>query len=288
MRWGGGKIIVSKLVWLWWARSCNAYPPSGSHIGAPYVIGRVLKLGFSTIQRTPKLSSYATWASGLVKAAHGLELKLLWGSTLGTRTKLASYLLLHLETLVGLSLLHSMHHSWTYAWVPCPHQERCVGNWYKTQSGKMRPEQIRVGEVVIVHTWHWGRKRRDDGTTGMDDSEARHRWRWARSGCGMCTMRMMTHWWRQGQPNDSVVQEAQTTVGEVRMTRASATRMTVVRLGRCEGCEVTSRFGADDVGRSWGSVCTIARPRRRGWKRVTSGWLVHEGNDNAIRDDDVG
>jgi hypothetical protein len=29
-----------------------------------------------------------------------------------------------LENIVGLLLLllHTMHHSWTYAWVPCPHQ----------------------------------------------------------------------------------------------------------------------------------------------------------------------
>jgi nitroreductase len=30
-------------------------------------------------------------------------------------------LLLDLETFVGLLLLHSMHQSWSYAWVSCPH-----------------------------------------------------------------------------------------------------------------------------------------------------------------------
>jgi hypothetical protein len=32
-------------------------------------------------------------------------------------------LLVDLETLVGLLLLHSMHQSWSYARVSCPHQE---------------------------------------------------------------------------------------------------------------------------------------------------------------------
>jgi hypothetical protein len=43
-------------------------------------------------------------------------------STLGTRTGLASCLLLDLNTLIGLLLLHSMHQSWSYARVSCPHQ----------------------------------------------------------------------------------------------------------------------------------------------------------------------
>jgi hypothetical protein len=30
-------------------------------------------------------------------------------------------LLLDLKTFVGLLLLHSMHQSWSYAWVSCPH-----------------------------------------------------------------------------------------------------------------------------------------------------------------------
>jgi hypothetical protein len=30
-------------------------------------------------------------------------------------------LLLELDAVVGLFLLHSMHQSWSYAWVSCPH-----------------------------------------------------------------------------------------------------------------------------------------------------------------------
>ena len=51
-----------------------------------------------------------------------LELELLWASTSGTRTELASGLLLDLETLAGLLPLHAMRQTWTFAWVSCPHQ----------------------------------------------------------------------------------------------------------------------------------------------------------------------
>jgi hypothetical protein len=51
----------------------------------------------------------------------GLELELLLASTSGTRTGSTLDLLVDLETLIGLLLLHSMHQSWSYAWVSCPH-----------------------------------------------------------------------------------------------------------------------------------------------------------------------
>ena len=52
-----------------------------------------------------------------------LELELLWASTSGTQTELASDLLLDLDTLAGLLPLHTMRQTWSYAWVSCPHQE---------------------------------------------------------------------------------------------------------------------------------------------------------------------
>ena len=59
------------------------------------------------------MSSYATWAANVLRAAPGLrgglELEFLWASTLGTRIGLALGLLLDLENLVGLLLLHPVH-----------------------------------------------------------------------------------------------------------------------------------------------------------------------------------
>ena len=48
-----------------------------------------------------------------VNPPRGLEL--LWASALGTRTELASSLLLDLDTLAGLLPLHTMHQTWSYA-----------------------------------------------------------------------------------------------------------------------------------------------------------------------------
>jgi hypothetical protein len=76
----------------------------------------------------PKPTPYATWASVLLRTAPGLrtglELELLLASTSGTRTVSTLDILVDLETLVGLLLLHSMHQSWSYAWVSCPHLTR--------------------------------------------------------------------------------------------------------------------------------------------------------------------
>jgi hypothetical protein len=89
-------------------------------------IGRYMKFSFHPYKERPKWTPYATGASFFVCAAPelraGLELELLWASTLGTRTGLTSDLPLDLENIVGLLFLHSMHHLWTYAWAPCPHQ----------------------------------------------------------------------------------------------------------------------------------------------------------------------
>jgi hypothetical protein len=72
-----------------------------------------------------KTTPYVTWVFVLLCTAPGLktghEHELLWASTLGSRTWLASCLLFDLDTLVGLLLLHSMHKEWSYAWVSCPH-----------------------------------------------------------------------------------------------------------------------------------------------------------------------
>jgi hypothetical protein len=88
-------------------------------------IGSYMKFSFHPYKERPKWTLYATGASFLVRAAPelraGLELELLCASTLGTRTGLTSDLPLDLENIVGLLLLHSIHHSWTYAWAPCPH-----------------------------------------------------------------------------------------------------------------------------------------------------------------------
>ena len=71
-----------------------------------------MKLSFHPYKELPKQTPYATWASFLVRAAPGLrdrlELELFWASTSGTRTELASGLLLDLDTLAGLLPLHTM------------------------------------------------------------------------------------------------------------------------------------------------------------------------------------
>jgi hypothetical protein len=83
-----------------------------------------MKFSFHPYKERPNRTPYATGASFLVSASPGLrtglELVLLWASTLGTQTGLAPDLPLDLESLVGL-LIHSMHQSWTYALAPCPH-----------------------------------------------------------------------------------------------------------------------------------------------------------------------
>ena len=83
-----------------------------------------MELSFHPYKERPKGTPYATWASFLVRAASrlrdGLELELLWASTSGTRTELASGLL-DLDNLAGLLPLHTMCQTWSYAWVSCPH-----------------------------------------------------------------------------------------------------------------------------------------------------------------------
>jgi hypothetical protein len=46
MRWASGKIITNKLGELWWAESCNTYPPPGGHIGAPRILYTFWKIFF--------------------------------------------------------------------------------------------------------------------------------------------------------------------------------------------------------------------------------------------------
>jgi hypothetical protein len=86
-------------------------------------IGSSMILCFQPYIERPKPTPYATWA--LLRTAPGLrtglELELLLAFTSGTRTGSTLDLLVDLETLVGLLLLHSMHQSWLYAWVSCPH-----------------------------------------------------------------------------------------------------------------------------------------------------------------------
>jgi hypothetical protein len=82
-------------------------------------IGISMKFFFQPYIERLKPTSYATWASILLRTAPGLrtglELELLLASTSGTRTGSTLDLLVDLETLVGLLLLHSMHQSWSYA-----------------------------------------------------------------------------------------------------------------------------------------------------------------------------
>jgi hypothetical protein len=73
-----------------------------------------------TIYRTSKTDSVCDL--GVCFIAH-CELELILASTSGTRTGSTLDLLLDLETFVGLFLLHSMHQSWSYAWVSCPHHK---------------------------------------------------------------------------------------------------------------------------------------------------------------------
>jgi hypothetical protein len=86
---------------------------------------KLMKFCFQPYIERPKPTPYATWASVLLRTAPGLrtglKLELLLASTSGTRTGSTLDLLVDLETLVGLLLLHSMHQSWSYAWVSCPH-----------------------------------------------------------------------------------------------------------------------------------------------------------------------
>ena len=72
-----------------------------------------------------KRSPDASWVTSLRQTGpgtrDGLELELLWASTSGTRTELASDLLIDLDTLAGLLPLHNMLQTWSYAWVSYPH-----------------------------------------------------------------------------------------------------------------------------------------------------------------------
>ena len=116
-------------------------------------IGSSMKFRFQPYKERPKPTSYATWASILVRTAPGLrtglELELLWASTLGTRTGLASCLLVDLDTLVGLRLLHSLHQSWSYAWVSCPHHSPPFEE-------KSSSTSIVLENVPAQHKGEWG------------------------------------------------------------------------------------------------------------------------------------
>ena len=84
-----------------------------------------MKLSFHPYKERPKRTLYTTSVLFLVRVAPGLrdrlELELLWACTSGTRTELASGLLLDLDTLADLLPLHTMCQTWSYAWVSCPH-----------------------------------------------------------------------------------------------------------------------------------------------------------------------
>ena len=72
-----------------------------------------------------KRSPDASWVTNLRQTGPGtrdrLELELLLASTLGTQTKLASDLLLDLDTLADLLGLHMVLQAWSYVWRSCPH-----------------------------------------------------------------------------------------------------------------------------------------------------------------------
>jgi hypothetical protein len=112
-------------------------------------IGRFMKFCFQPHIERPKPTPYATWASVLLRTAPGLrtglELELLLAYTLGTRTESTLDLLLDLETFVGLLLLHSMHQSWSYAWVSCPHHpvaSRVKCEPHGGKNGKMKSRTV--------------------------------------------------------------------------------------------------------------------------------------------------
>ena len=79
-------------------------------------IGFLVKLAFQPYVDHQKRSPDASWVTSL-----RLKFELLWASTLGTQTELASGLLLDLDTLAGLLPLHIMRQTWSYARVSCPH-----------------------------------------------------------------------------------------------------------------------------------------------------------------------
>ena len=88
-------------------------------------IGFLIKLSFQPYVDHRKRSPDASWVTSLKQTDPGgrdrLKIELLWASTSGTRTKLASGLLLDLDTLVGLLSPYTMRQRWSYAWVSCPH-----------------------------------------------------------------------------------------------------------------------------------------------------------------------
>ena len=104
-----------------------------------------MKLSFHPYKERPKRTLYATSALFLVRVAPGLrdrlELELLWASTSGTRTELASGLLLDLDTLAGLLTLHTMCQTWSYAWVSCPHHPPSTRRVRMERGGRFPPTQ---------------------------------------------------------------------------------------------------------------------------------------------------
>ena len=92
----------------------------------PLPLGFLIKLAFHPYVDHQKRSLDASWVTSLRQTGPGsrgrLELELLWASTSRTQTELASGLLLDLDTLAGLLPLHTMHQTWSYAWVSSPHQ----------------------------------------------------------------------------------------------------------------------------------------------------------------------
>ena len=88
-------------------------------------VGFLIQLAFHPYVDHRKQSLDASWVINLWQTGPGtrdrLELELLWASASGTRTKLASGLLLNLDTLAGLLPLHTICQTWSYSWVSCPH-----------------------------------------------------------------------------------------------------------------------------------------------------------------------
>ena len=105
-------------------------------------IGFLIKLAFHPYMDRRKWSLDASWVTSLrqigPRGRDRLELELLWTSTSGTRTKLASDLLLDLDTLSGLLSLHIMRQTWSYSWVSCPHHPISSRNLTSVRSALTR------------------------------------------------------------------------------------------------------------------------------------------------------
>ena len=97
----------------------------------------------------------ASWVTSLRQTGpglrDGLELELLWASTLGTRTELGSGLLLDFDTLAGLLPLHTMRQTWSYAWVLCPHHPPLIDE-------KSSSTSIVLETDPAQHKGEWGCK----------------------------------------------------------------------------------------------------------------------------------